>query len=146
MAPKGKQMSTATAKSKKTVVVKSMGDLAALALSKFSMPKSVRKNITVGEHKVDETIRIVGTVTVGKDYNQKIVNALPIQKLLMKLASQVSQERLVEMLSPESLDAISDKEVEDFSERIKGEWEKLSKSTTTTCKGKVTAKLIFTKE
>lgn len=138
-------MSTATKKSAKTVVVKSMGDLAALALSKFSMPKSCRNNITVGEHKVDETIRIVGTVKVGEDYEQAIVNALPVQKLLMKLASQVSQERLVEMLSPESLDAISDKEVEDFSERIKGEWDKLAKSTTKPCKGKVTAKLSFTK-
>lgn len=138
-------MSTTATKSKRTVVVKSMSDLTALALSKFSLPKATRQKITVGEHTVDETIRIVGTVTVGKEYDQKIVNALPMQKLLMKLASQISQERLVEMLSPESLNAITEKEVEEFSERIQAEWDKLAQSTTKTCNGKVTAKLSFTR-
>ena len=137
-------MATAV-KSAKTIVVKSMGALDALALSKFSMPKATRDSITPGVHKINAKFRIVGEVTVGEDYEQKIVNALPMQKLLMKLASQVSQERLVEMLSPAVLEAITEKEVEDFSERIKAEWDKLAATTEKTCKGKVTAKLSFTK-
>jgi len=138
-------MADTAVKSAKTIVIKSMSDLDALALSKFAMPKNTRNNIAVGEHKINAKFRIVGTVTVGEDYEQNHSAALPMMKLVLKLASQVSQERLVEMLSPAVLEAITEKEVEDFSERIKAEWDKLAATTEKTCKGKVTAKLSFTK-
>ena len=117
----------------------------ALALSKFKMGKDEREGIAAGTYSVDETVRVVGTVTVGDDYEQRIVGKLPLAKLVMKLASQVSSERLAKMLSPESLEAISDKDAKDFSDRIQADWAEMSESTVTDCKGKVTSKLVFSK-
>ena len=87
----------------------------------------------------------VGSVKVGEDYGQNIVADLPLMKLVMKLASQVSQERLSKMLSPEALSKISDKDVKEFSERIQEQRKQLADSTKKTCKGKVTAKIVVTK-
>ena len=118
---------------------------AALALSKFKLEKDEREGIAAGTYNVDETVRVVGTVTVGDDYEQRIVGKLPLAKLVMKLASQISSERLAKMLSPKSLDAISDKDAKDFSDRIQADWAEMSESTVTDCKGKVTSKLVFSK-
>jgi len=129
----------------RTVVVKSLSNLAAMALYKFPTPKAARKSMAAGEYAVDETIRIVGTVKIGKDYEQSNIAALPMMKLIMQLGSQISQKRLIEMLSPAALEAISDKDSEDFSKRIQAEWGKLAKTQKKTFVGKVTAKLNFTK-
>jgi len=118
--------------------------LTALAVSKYSQPKGNRELIAPGEYDVDEVVRIVGTVKVGEDYDQNIVADLPMKKLVMALASQVSQVRLAKMLSPEALEKISDKEADEFSKRIQTEWQKLADSTEKTCKGKVTSKLVVT--
>ena len=134
-------MKTATA-ARKTAVVAPVKGVDALALAKFSA-KGERENVAPGDYSVDTTVRIVGTVKVGEDYEQRIVGKLPLAKLVMKLASQVSSDRLAKMLSPESLEAISDKDAKDFSDRIQADWAKLSEATATDCKGKVTAKLVF---
>lgn len=138
-------MAQGTATNQKIIVDKVVDGIESIALSKYSVPKGIREKVTVGTHAVDMTVHVVGTVTVGEDYEQSIITSLPMAKLICKLASQISQERLVEFLSPESLAKISDKEVEDFSSRIQSEWEKLSQSVKKTCKGKVTAKLNFAK-
>ena len=125
-------------------VDKVVDGITALAVSKYSQPKGNRDRIAPGEYSIDETLRIVGSVKVGKDYEQNVVNKLPLMKLVMKLASQVSQERLATMLSPEALKKFSDQDVKEFSERIQDEWDKLADTTKQTCKGKVTSKLVVT--
>ena len=129
----------------KQAVSKVIDGLTALAVSKYSQPKGNRENIAPGEYQIDETVRVVGTVIVGKDFDKANIASLPLMKLVLKLASQVSDENLAKMISPEALAKVSDKEVKEFSERIQSEWAKLAKSVTQKYKGQVTSKLVFTK-
>ena len=127
----------------KTVVVKSLSNLAAIALSKFPTPKAARKGMTVGEHTVNETIRIVGTVKVGEDYEQTVSQSIQWQKLALAAMSRLNSD-VVESLVRRINEDLP-QEAADLSERINKIWGEISESAKQTVAGKVTAKLSFTK-
>ena len=144
-APKAPKVSTGGMKGTKgkTVVVKSLSNLAAIALSKFPTPKAARKGMTVGEHTVDETIRIVGTVKVGEDYEQTVSQSIQWQKLALAAMSRLNSD-VVESLVRRINEDLP-QEAADLSERINKIWGEISESAKQTVQGKVTAKLSFTK-
>lgn len=121
--------------------VKTLNAVDALAASKFKLPKDARNQVQPGEYPINMTVQVVGSIKVGEDYTGKVTAALPMQKLFMAVASNLSTERLEQILR--NIDKIDDKEVEEFSARIQGVWEKLAETTTKPCKGKVTSDLAF---
>ena len=79
-------------------------------------------------------------MTVGESFEKAATSTIPWKKIAMKLFSQVSQDRLAEIMSPEGLAAITEQDEEEFSERAQAEWEKLAEKTVKTHQGKVTFK------
>ena len=140
-------MSRVTAKQAvKKAASKAIDGLVALAVSKFKLPKEARDSVAPGKYQIDELVRVVGSVTVGKEFEKANVASLPQMKVICMLASQISTDRLAKMMSPENLAKVSDKDVAEFSKRIQGVWAKLAKSVTQTYKGPVTSKLVFEKK
>lgn len=114
--------------------------LAALAKGIADAAKDNRESLAVGEHLVNETVTIAvsGKVTVGEDYEQRIVlKADPF--LLLTVALSHLNGVTIESIVREALtaDAALAKSVKKQAEQA---WEAINAPTVTSCKGKVTHK------
>jgi len=126
------------------VVSTVLDGVTALAVSKYSQPKGNRESIAPGEYLIDETVHVVGSLKVGQDYDSTIAQSIPWQKLALAAMSRLNSDvvdSLVQKAAKDDLPKVAD----DFSERINGVWETISEKAKQTCKGKVTAKLVFAK-
>jgi len=120
-------------------------DLDAVALAKVVSEeayKAASAGLTVGKHEVDVTVRIVGTIGKGADYEQKVVAkadpwgllAVALSKLNGVTVDSLTREALG--LSEDALTAIKEQAKESIA-AVKG-------PTLTKCNGKVTANLTAT--
>jgi len=124
------------------------------------------KRLPVGTHTIDETVmlKVSGTVTVGKDYDQRIVAKADPWKLLQVALSKlngVTVDSLVEEATAGELDTnatkteievafgkvLSRKEKKEYQEAVKRAEhagvaiDTIKEGTWTTCAGKVTKKV-----
>jgi hypothetical protein len=120
-----------------------LSDVEVVAVGKAITDDKARKAsklVAVGEHEVDVTVRVRGTINRGEDYNQKIVlKADPWTLLLAALShlNGVTIESLVKEANdqdPKLLDSIK-KEANEALNSI-------NETTETRCNGKVTKELI----
>ncbi len=114
--------------------------LAALAKGVADAAKDNREALAVGEHMVHETVTLTvsGKVTVGEDYEQRIVlKADPF--LLLAVALSHLNDKTIDSIVREALtaDAALAKSVKKQAEAA---WEAINAPTVTACKGKVTHK------
>ncbi len=127
----------------KTVVPVLADALIRFALTKVPFKGEDRAIFPVGIHSIDRmvSVHIKGTVTVGKDYNQRIVaNANPwlLLRIAMSKLNDVTMAAIVrEALTEEGIDTETIKTQADKCVRA------LKDETTKPCKGKVTKKLIY---
>ncbi len=115
----------------------------AVALDKFS-EKYDRKDLAPGTYHVDFVVRVVGAVTVGNDYNQKVVAKADPWKLLAAAFSHLN-EATINSLVRESLNA--DENIADCIKKSANEAiAKIKESTVQTCNGKITTRLVAIKQ
>jgi len=117
--------------------------LVSFALGQVPFTKEDRSILPVGTHPIDRTVNVhvKGTVTVGEDYEQRIVAKADAWKLLhvaMSKLNHVTMAAIVrEALSDEGIDTAAIKAQADECVQT------LKDATMTPCKGKVTNKLEF---
>lgn len=114
--------------------------LTLLAKSVAALSKTSRDDLAVGTHQVDETVtlHVAGTVTVGKDYEQKIVLKADPWTLLLAALSHLNGVT-VDSLVREALTA-DPKLLESLKEKAETAMAAINAPTQTKCKGKVTTK------
>jgi hypothetical protein len=97
--------------------------------------------LPVGKHTVDVTVRIQGVITKGESFSQQIVEKAEPWSLLAIALSKLNGVT-VESLVKEAL--AGGPEVAAIKEQANGAIKAIKGTTTTTCAGKVTAKLTVT--
>lgn len=114
--------------------------LTLLAKSVADMSKDARDDLAVGKHNIDETVtlHVSGTVTVGEDYEQRIVLKADPWTILQAALSHLNGVT-VESLVREALTA-DPKLVKSIKESAQEAMEAINNPTLTACKGKVTTK------
>ena len=114
--------------------------LTLLAKSVADLSKDARDDLTVGKHNVDETVtlHVSGLVTVGEDYEQRIVLKADPWTLLQAALSHLNGVT-VDSLVREALTA-DPKLVKSIKESAQEAMDALNATTLTACKGKVTVK------
>lgn len=114
--------------------------LTLLSKAVADMSKTVREDLTVGKHNVDETVtlHVSGLVTVGEDYDQRIVLKADPWTLLQAALSHLNGVT-VESLVREALTA-DPKMLKSIKESAQEAMEAINAPTMTACKGKVTTK------
>ena len=114
--------------------------LAALAKGVADAAKDNREHLAVGEHMVHETVTltVTGKVTVGEDYEQRIVlKADPF--LLLQVALSHLNGVTIESIVREALTA-DPALAKSVKKQAEAAWEAINAPTVTACKGKVTHK------
>lgn len=114
--------------------------LTLLAKSVADMSKDAREGLTVGKHAIDETVtlHVSGLVTVGEDYEQRIVLKADPWTILQAALSHLNGVT-VESLVREALTA-DPKLVKSIKESAQDAMDAINAPTMTACKGKVTTK------
>jgi len=115
----------------------SMNDLNALAISKIAA-KAARENLAPGVYDIDTVVAVVGTLTIGEDYDQRITAAIPALKLLGVALSKLNGVTIASLLS--EIDTIDEKQIKAQAQKAV---DAIKDASTRTCKGKVTHKLDF---
>jgi hypothetical protein len=100
--------------------------------------KEARATLMVGTHEVDTVVRIKGTITVGEDYEERIVGKADAWTLLEVALSKLNGVT-VEMLVREALNGTINTET--VKAQAEQAMETVKEATLTICKGKVTTKL-----
>lgn len=118
-----------------------LSPLQELAASKAKCSKDAREAVTPGEHTVDFTLRVSGTVKVGEDYEQRIVAKADPWTLLAAALSHLNGVT-VDSLTQEALDADPEL-VNSIKEQATESIQAVKDETWTSAKGKVTTKLAF---
>jgi len=117
-----------------------MNAATATLLSKLAADsaKDAREGLSVGKHEVNETVvlHVSGTVTVGEDYEQKIVLKADPWTILQAALSHLNGVT-VESLVREALTA-DPKLVKSIKESAQDAMDAINAPTLTACKGKVT--------
>ena len=139
------QAQTPVTKTGDATVVPILSDaLVRFALTQVQFTKEDRSIFPVGTHPIDRTVsvHVKGTVTVGKDYEQRIVaNANPwlLLRIAMSKLNDTTMAAIVrEALSEEGIDTNAIKAQADECVQA------LRDVTKKPCKGKVTKKLEIT--
>jgi len=99
------------------------------------------KVLPAGKHEIDLTVRIQGTINKGESYNQQIVEKAEPWSLLAVALSKLNGVT-VESLVKEAL--AGGPEVAAIKEQANSAIKAIKGTTSTTCAGKVTAKLTVT--
>lgn len=106
-----------------------LSDLERLMLAKLA-PEADREGISVGKHDVDVTLRLFGTVSVGKDHEAVIPAAVPWERVALLALSKLNlatREKIVE-------DALGEREISAneikaealvVADRLKGETKRM---------------------
>jgi len=115
----------------------------ALAVDKVSS-KYDRDAVLPGEYPVDVTVRVVGTVKVGEDYDQRIV-AKADPWLLLHVALSHLNGVTMDSIVREALTVERSELAKSVKEHADELVQVLKAETVQTCKGKVTQKLTVSK-
>ncbi|MAE81267.1 MAG: hypothetical protein CMB80_00935 [Flammeovirgaceae bacterium] len=118
-----------------------IADGVAVALSKFKPQKDQRNNLKPGEHKVDATVKVTGTVKVGEDFEQAEAQAAQPWALLAVALGKLNNVT-VESIVREAQE-IKDGDQKEIQEKATKAIRSIVDDTVRTVKGKVTAKLTF---
>lgn len=110
-----------------------------LALSKFDLSKDVREDVAPGDYKVDEVVRVRGSIKVGNDHEANIAARVPWQKLVAVLLDKVNGAT-IESVVAEALAA--DLDADDVKARAEAAIATLVDSTRSIRKGAVKVNLI----
>lgn len=80
-----------------------------LALTKWT-DKQARKNAAPGEYEIDETVRVVGTIRIGEDYDTAPTVSLPMLPILALFIQRagITRECSERLLSEVAAQAIGD--------------------------------------
>lgn len=122
-----------------TAILSAIETLALSKAVKEAAEKEARKGAAVGEHTVDMTVRVVGSIKVGEDYVQNIVAKAQPWALLAVALSKLNGVT-IDAITREA-EAIAAGEVEAVKENAEKAIAAIKNTTTSVCKGKVTTKL-----
>ena len=135
----------------KTAALDGFQDIQTMALTKAitgKIAKLARETIEPGVHEVEFDCHVEGTITVGEDYEQRIVNKAKPWNLVAVLLEELAKTREAAgqtgidlgklMAAAETMDPGMAKAAQ---QKAEAEAAALKASTLTTAKGKVTAKL-----
>ena len=103
--------------------------------------KAARADVSVGKHFVDFMVRVTGFLTVGEDYEQRLVAKADPFALLAVALSKLNGVTL-EALVREALEAAPE-EIKEIKARAAEAVQALKAPTMTVCNGKVTTDLKF---
>ena len=103
--------------------------------------KAARADVSVGKHFVDFMVRVTGFLTVGEDYEQRLVAKADPFALLAVALSKLNGVTL-EALVREALEA-DPAEIKEITARAAEAVQALKAPTMTVCNGKVTTDLKF---
>ena len=103
--------------------------------------KAARADVSVGKHFVDFMVRVTGFLTVGEDYEQRLVAKADPFALLAVALSKLNGVTL-EALVREALEA-DPEEIKEIKARASEAVQALKAPTMTVCNGKVTTDLKF---
>lgn len=138
----------------KTAALDGFQDIQTMALTKAiagKIAKLARENVEPGTHDVAFDCHVEGTITVGQDYEQKMVNKAKPWNLIAVLLEELAKTREAAgqtgidlgklMAAAEAMDPDMAKAAR---EKAEAEAAALKAATLSTAKGKVTAKLAVT--
>jgi len=117
-----------------------------LAITKVVSSKATKasKHLAAGDHEVDVTLRIQGTVKRGKNYTQPIVNKID-WALLLGVALSKLNGATAESIIREAIEIEESEQGDELTKKIKEAVgtgiKKLKGTTDTDCNGKVTHSL-----
>jgi hypothetical protein len=117
-------------------------DIAAIAGSlKDAVVKSAKAAIRAGDHAVDVVVRVRGTLSKGKDYEQRVTAAMPMKDMLIAAVklNGISMEKFMEQYLDSAAGLTTDI-TDEHREEMAEVWDRLSEKFTRTCNGKVTFK------
>lgn len=138
----------------KTAAIEGMFDINTLAASKAvaaKIAKAAREGVEPGKYEVSFDVHVEGSVTVGEDYETRLVNKAKPWNLVLVALTEMNKAReaagmtgmdigkLVEMA--ENMDP---KMVKEAQNKAEAEAAAIKAETLSTAKGKVTTKLAVT--
>lgn len=112
---------------------------AALIKAVRSMPKA----LPVGEHEIDMTVRVQGTLTKGADYDSATYQAIPFDKLFMIAMSKLNNIT-VDSIVKEALES-EELDTSEVKNKVKEVIAALTEKVVKTQSGKTTARLSVSK-
>jgi hypothetical protein len=125
-------------------MIENLSDAEVLALKKAidaRAEKIARNGVDVGTHHIDRLFHMVGSVTVGADYNQDKTSAMPTKRMLLSalMLNGTCIEAFIRRYLDNEFEVTKEQEKE-----MDSIWKKLAGAFNQTFSGKVTSDLAVT--
>lgn len=88
-----------------------MNVITQIALSAIKANPMARKQLRPGRYRIDETLHVTGTLTVGQDYSTTPTVSLPVKEVLALFVARcgMNREEAIELLRASVSEAIASK-------------------------------------